>query len=63
MTVNNPRRTDLIQAIDTEIRNQFKGSQEQSLSREDLQQTEKAVNKVLNEYRGAVRNPPMTKQG
>jgi hypothetical protein len=61
MTVNNPRRTDLIQAIDTEIRNQFKGNQEQSLSREDLQQTEKAVNKVLNEYRGAVRNAPMTK--
>jgi hypothetical protein len=61
MTLTNPRRTDLIHAIDTEIRNQFKGSQEQSLSREDLRQTEKAVNKVLNEYRSAVRNEPMTK--
>jgi hypothetical protein len=61
MTVTNPRRTDLIHAIDTEIRNQFKGNQEQSLSREDLQQTEKAVNKVLTEYRSAVRNEPMTR--
>jgi hypothetical protein len=61
MTVSNPRRTDLIHAIDTEIRNQFKGNQEQSLSRDDLQQTEKAVNKVLNEYRSAVRNEPMTR--
>ena len=61
MTVSNPRRTDLIHAIDTEIRNQFKGNQDQSLSRDDLQQTEKAVNKVLNEYRSAVRNEPMTR--
>ena len=61
MTAMNPRRTDLIHAIDTEIRNQFKGNQEQSLSREDLQQAEKVVNKVLTEYRSAIRNEPTTR--
>jgi hypothetical protein len=61
MTVMNPRRTDLIHAIDSEIRNQFKGNQEQSLSREDLQQAEKVVNKVLTEYRSAIRNEPTTR--
>ena len=61
MAVMNPRRTDLIQAIDTEIRNQFKGNQEQNLSREDVQHCEKAVNKVLNEYRSAIRNEPTTR--
>jgi hypothetical protein len=61
MTVMNPRRTDLIHAIDSEIRNQFKGNQEQSLSRDDLQQCEKVVNKVLTEYRSAIRNEPSTR--
>jgi hypothetical protein len=61
MTVMNPRRTDLIQSIDTEIKNQFKGNQDQSLSREDLQQAERAVNKVLTEYRSAIRNEPTTR--
>jgi hypothetical protein len=60
MTVMNPRRTDLIQAIDTEIRNQFR-NQDQSLSREDLQQAEKCVNKVLTEYRNSIRNEPTTR--
>jgi hypothetical protein len=61
MAVMNPRRTDLIHAIDQEIRNQFKGNQEQSLSRDDLQQAEKVVNKVLTEYRSAIRNEPTTR--
>ena len=61
MSVTNPRRTDLIQAIDDEIRNQFKDGREQSLSREDLQHCEKVVNKVLNEYKTALRNEPTTR--
>ncbi len=61
MTVMNPRRTDLIQSIDAEIKNQFKGNQDQSLSREDLQQAERAVNKVLTEYRSAIRNEPTSR--
>jgi hypothetical protein len=61
MPVMNPRRTDLIHAIDQEIRNQFKGNQEQSLSRDDLQQAEKVVNKVLTEYKSAIRNEPTTR--
>ena len=61
MTVMNPRRTDLIQAIDTEIKNQFRGNQDQSLSREDLQRAEKCVNKVLTEYRNSIRNEPTTR--
>ena len=58
MTVMNPRRTDLIRSLDAEIKNQFKGNQDQSLSREDLKQAERVVNKVLTEYRTAIRNEP-----